>query len=70
MTVTFKSETINPYTLYIEQEKYSNVFKVGICKSVGIDLYGYPISELTYPSYEKAKRRYSYLKTKAKRGEL
>lgn len=61
MTVTFKQEKIKDYYIYIEQDKYTTVFKVGIYQKCG-DMYGYPLDERYYSTIEKAKRRFRDLK--------
>lgn len=62
MTVTIKSEVIGDYYIYIEQDKYSPGYKVGLVRKISDQMYGYPLSERYYPSLEKAKRRYKDLK--------
>lgn len=61
MTVTIKSEIVNGHYIYIEQDKYTTVFKVGIYQKYG-DMYGYPLDERSYSTIEKAKRRFRDLK--------
>lgn len=70
MTITFATENVNNYNIYIEQDKYTTSFKVGASPIVSEGLCGFPVSELVYPTYDKAKRRYNYLRSKARKGEL
>lgn len=69
MTVTIKQETVNGNYIYIEQDKFSVSYKVGISKDYGNGTCGYPYSELNYETLPKAKKRYSYLKRKILKGE-
>ena len=74
MTITIKSERIdidtNHYFVEIYQNKYEAVWHVGAYISYDNGATYRTISDLTYTNIESAKRRYSYLKRKAKRNEL
>lgn len=56
--VTVKSEIVNGYYIYIEQDEYTTVFNVGVYG----DMYSYPLNERSYSTIEKAKRRFRDLK--------
>ena len=70
MNITVRQEKVGNYHLYIEISKFSLGYKVGICRYQSEDTCGYPISELVYPTIKQASKRYSYLKRKAKKGEI
>lgn len=74
MTITIKSGRIdtsgNHYFIEIYQAKFENVWHVGAYSSnVAGGLYR-TITDRTYTNIESAKKRYSYLKRKAKQNEL
>ena len=69
MTFTLKSEHVNDYYIYVDQDKFSSLYKVGICKCFSSGL-AKTISELTYTDYSKASKRFSFLKRKAKNMEV
>ena len=66
MTIIIKSETINGYKIYIEQEKFSTSYIVEDVPQISDHIYGYPISRKYYSTIEKARRRYNTLKRKYK----
>ena len=68
MTVTIKSETINGYYIEITQEKFSSAYDVSASEE--IDSLWYTVNENTYATIEAAKKRYSYLKSQAKKGYI
>ena len=66
MTVTIQQEIINNQYVYIEQDKNESGYNVGIAESVGnTELYR-TVNKHVYPTLQQAKRRYSYLKRKAR----
>lgn len=69
MTVTIQQEIINNQYVYIEQKKNESSYNVGIAESIGnynfTELYR-TVNEHVYPTLQQAKRRYSYLKRKAR----
>ena len=72
MTVTIREEDINNYHVYIEQDKNSINYKVGIARLINAcyGSLGRIVNLHYYPTLKQAKQRYSYLKRKAKRGEF
>lgn len=61
MTIIIKSETINGYKIYIEQEKFSTGYIVEDVPQINGNIYGYPISRKYYSTIEKARRHYNTL---------
>ena len=69
MTFTFKVVKIEDYAIEIEQEKYSTSFKVTLSKKIsGTELYR-TVNTNYYPTIEKAKARFSKLKSDVKNGK-
>lgn len=64
MTVTIQQEHLYDKYIYIEQDKYSVAYKVGMCPVIDEYHVGYPTTELCYPTLQKAKVRYNYLRRK------
>ena len=69
MTVTVKAETIGKYLVEIESNKFTCGYTVAAYENIS-GFYGYPITEIYYPTMKQASRRFSDLKRKAARGEL
>ena len=73
MTIVFEEQIVkgsgDEYLVYIEQEKYSSAYKVGICDSFGNGFASYPFDERYYGDMQKAKRRYKDLIKRAERGD-
>lgn len=69
MTFGYAEEKVNDYIITIEQEKFSNAFKVCAYPIINEseNLAGFPETELYYGTMQEAKRRFSYLKSKIKR---
>lgn len=72
MTVTIREENVNNYNVYIEQDKYSTNYKVGIARLISAcyGRVGQIVNLHYYPTLKQAKQRYSYLKQKARKGEF
>lgn len=66
MTFTIKSTDVNNYHVYMEQDKYSTAYKVGVVPRITESLCGFPIDERYYDTKDKANRRYRDLVRKAK----
>ena len=62
MTVEIKGEIVNGYYFYIEQDKYSSAYKVGVCRMIDTNMAGYPLNEKYYGDLTKANRRYRDLR--------
>ena len=69
MTFTFETYEDKDVLIEISQEKFENTYRVKGYKNHG-GQYGFPFTETIYPTKEKAKRRFNYLRNKAKKGEL
>ena len=59
MTFTIKTKTIRDLQVYMEQEKFSSAYKVGILRLE--ETYGRILDERIYPTREKAQRRFRQL---------
>lgn len=74
MTWAIKEEVVQTdngnFYIFIEQQKFDPLYYVGIAKEHKPGFCGYPISKLSYPTLGQAKRRFSYLKKKALKGEF
>ena len=62
MTTVIKQMETDGYYIYIAQDKFSPVYRVGIAQKHGEHLYGYPMKEGFYDSLNSAKRRFYDLK--------
>lgn len=69
MTYTIKTEQINNISISITQDKFSSAYDVTAVEVHDNGL-GYVLNENTYPTIEKARKRFSYLKSLAKKGKL
>ena len=70
MTTVIKQDKINGFHLSLEQDKFSTVYKVELCRMIDDSYCGYPIDERYYPTKEKALRRYRDVKKKIKNGDI
>ncbi len=66
MTITIKSEHVGDYIIEISQNKFSSAYDVSALEKNGSQWYA--INKNTYPTIEDAKKRFSYLKSQAKKG--
>lgn len=60
MTFTLQKISNNDYTVYIDQDKFCTSFRVEVVKHID-ECRAYTINAHTYPTFEKARRRYNYL---------
>lgn len=71
MTYCIKRVEVGNISILIEQDKFSSAYDVTALeifdKEKGL---ARVINENTYPTIEKARKRFSYLKSLAKKGEL
>ena len=70
MTVCLKSAFINGYSVTIEQDKYSTMYRVTICERQADNLYGYPIAGGSYATMKQALNRFYALSSRAKKGTI
>ena len=68
MTITLEKIEINNTAVCIEQDKFSDAYRVTAYHVIGV--YGYPVTSLTYGTRKKADVRFQYLVRKARRGEI
>lgn len=68
MTIGLKEEIVDDKYIYIQMQKYSCAYEVGICPYFGNNRAGSPLDERLYDTFQKAKRRYNDLKKQAKKG--
>lgn len=70
MTFTIKQEKINGYYICIEQEKYSECYKVEACRMYKDGTCGFPLKSNLYIEERQAKRRFRDLVKCAKENSL
>ena len=61
MTITLKTYTNANYHIEVSQDKFSNCYRVEVCRSYGDGLCGYPLKKNTYKTIEKATARFNKL---------
>ncbi len=69
MTFVVKQDRVGNYSISIEQEKFCSAYHVRMDR-IEDGWHGYRISDLIYPTIEKANRRYNYLRRKIIKGEV
>ena len=69
MTLVLKQAEVGNTHINIEQNKFTSAYDV-VAYHVYEDGSAIVINENTYPTIEKARKRFSYLKSLAKKGEL
>ena len=70
MTVTIKQTNVNGVSIQIDSEKFETCYHVRASQVFSDGTCGYYFTDLIYPTMEKAKARFNYLRRQAEKGNL